>query len=169
MFGRRLPRATDPGDAKVLDDIRTYGFHAKHVRPDAHPHHAREKAEFGPHPILDIGISYTVGLPYSHRHAELAIVTGMASERAHAILWAVVQLIQDGANFAVSDESGDVLVDLSVRFGAISRAWRKELLTFSDWAARRKDFAALQLLLPDAEGHFPSDVGYAGPPQPLLV
>lgn len=169
MFGRRLPRPTDPGDDKVLADIEQYGFHAKHVRADAHPHHAQEKAEFGPHPILDIGLSYTVGLPYSLRHAELAIVTAMPAERAHEILWTVVQLIRDGAAFSAGDESDEVLVDLPVRFAPVSDFWRKDLLTFADWAARRKPFPAVQLLIPDSDRRFPDDPGYAGPPQPLLA
>ena len=168
MIGRRLPRPTDPGDEKVHAAIRTHGFHAKHVRPDAHPEHAAEKAALGPDPILDIGLSYTVGLPYSHRHPELAIVTGMPFGQAHAILWEVVRLIERGARFRVGDESRDVLVDYAVRFGAVQPHWRKELLTFADWAARRRSFEALQLLIPDRAGRFPTDPGYAGARQPLL-
>ena len=61
MLRRRLPKPTDPGDEKVLADIRDLGFHAKHVRPWHHPEHARENATLGPHPIYDVGLSYTVG------------------------------------------------------------------------------------------------------------
>ena len=74
VFRRRLPKPSDPGDDKVLANIREFGFHAMHVRPDHHPEHAAENAKLGPHPIYDIGFSYTVGLPYSHDHAELVLV-----------------------------------------------------------------------------------------------
>ena len=168
MFGKRLPQPTDPGDDKVLADIREFGFHAKHVRPEHHPEHAAEKASFGPHPIYDIGFSYTVGLPYSHGHPELVLVSGLPDGRAHDILWEVVHLIEAGESFAPGDESEQVLRDLPVRFGPVSRRWRKEILTFADWAAGRKRFAALQILLPDPAGVFPGDPAYAGPPQPLL-
>jgi Domain of unknown function (DUF4262) len=168
VFRRRLPKPTDPGDEKVLADIREYGFHAKHVRPDAHPEHAAENAALGPHPIYDIGFSYTVGLPYSHDHAEIALVGRIPDDKAHAILWEVVHLIEGGASFAPGDQSDLILRELPARFGPVSAHRRKELLTFADWAARRKRFEAVQLLVPDREGNFPGEAGYAGPPQPLL-
>lgn len=168
MFGRRLPRPTDPGDEKVLADIREYGFHAKHVRRGAHPEHAVEEAQLRPHPIYDVGFSYTIGLPFSHRHAELVLVSGMPDRQAHDILWQVVRLIEGGARFAAGDESQEILEAMPARFGAVSLRWRKELLTFADWAARRKRFEALQILTPDRTGIFPNSPDYAGPPQPLL-
>ena len=168
MFGRRLPKPTDPGDDKVLADIHKFGFHAKHVRPDAHPEHAAEKAELGPHPIYDVGFSYTVGLPYSHDHPELVITGGMPDRQAHDILWQVVRLIEGGAAFAPGDESDEVLYEARARFGPVSRRWHKEILTFADWAARRKRFDAVQILLPDRAGRFPDEPAHSGPPQPLL-
>ena len=168
MFGRRLPQPEDPGDEKVLSDIREFGFHAKHVRPDAHPEHAAEKEAFGPHPVYDIGFSYTVGLHHSHRHPELVITGGMSDGTAHEILWEVVNLIADGERFAPGDRSARVLRDHQVRFGPVTERWRKEILTFADWAARRKPVEAVQVLLPDREGRYPGEEGYAGPPQPTL-
>ena len=169
VFRRRLPKPDDPGDEKVLADIERFGFHAKHVRPWHHPEHAEENAALGPHPIYDVGFSYTVGLPYSHGHPELAITGGMPDEQAHGILWEVVHLIEDGAAFAPGDESDAVLLDARARFGPVSDARRKELLTFADWAARRKRFEAVQILLPDRAGRYPGDDAYAGPPQPTLT
>jgi hypothetical protein len=168
VFRRRLPKPTDPGDDKVLADIEKFGFHAKHVRPWHHPEHAEEKAKLEPHPIYDIGFSYTVGRPYSHRHPELVIVGGLPDDRAHDILWEVVHLIEGGEAFAAGDESDMVLRDVPARFGPVARRWRKEILTFADWAARRRRFEALQILLPDRDGRFPPGGSYAGPPQPLL-
>ena len=168
VFRKRLPKPSDPGDDKVLANIREFGFHAMHVRPYHHPEHAAENAKLGPHPIYDIGFSYTVGLPYSHDHAELVLVGDLPDDRAHDILWEVVHLIEDGASFAPGDESDLILHELPARFGPVSAHRRKELLTFSDWAARRRRFEAVQLLVPDREGTFPDEDAYAGPPQPLL-
>jgi hypothetical protein len=162
---RRLPKPTDPGDEKVLADIREFGFHAKHVRKGVHPEHASREPT---NPVYEAGISYTVGLPYSHGHPELALVGPLPDDRAHDILWEVVHLIEDGREFAVGDETGDVLVGYPARFGPVSGFWRKEVLTFADWAARRKPFEALQILVPDKAGAFPDDPAYAGAPQPLL-
>ena len=169
MFGRRLPKPEDPGDEKVLADIREYGFHAIHVREGAHPEHAALEAAMPPHPVYEAGFSYTVGLPYSHRHPELAIVGPAARRpRAHDILWEVVHLIEDGRAYAAGDETDEVLRGYAVRFAPVSHERRKELLTFADWAARRKRFEALQILLPDKAGRFPDAADYDGMPQPLL-
>ena len=165
---RRLPKPTDPGDDKVLADIRKFGFHAKHVRKGAHPEHAELEAAEPTNPVYDAGISYTVGLPYSHGHPELALVGPLPDDMAHDILWAVVHLIEDGRTFAVGDESDEILAGYTARFGPVSEFWRKEVLTFADWAARRKRFEALQILLPDEAGAFPGDPAYDGMPQPLL-
>ena len=164
----RLPKPTDPGDDKVLADIREFGFHAKHVRKGAHPEHATEAAKCGPHSIYDAGLSYTVGLPYSHGHPEIAITGALPDDRAHAILWETVHLIEDGASFAPGDASDAILDGLQARFGPVSDHWRKEVLTFADWAARRRRFEAVQLLYPDRAGHFPTEARYDGAPQPLL-
>ena len=168
MFGRRLPKPTDPGDEKVLADIRKFGFHAKHVRKGAHPEHAQEEATLPPNPVYDAGVSYTVGLPYSHGHPEIALTGPLPDDRAHDILWGAVTLIERGARFAPGDVSDEILDGLPARFGPVSAYWRKEVLTFADWAARRKAFEAVQLLWPDKAGHFPDAPEYAGPPQPLL-
>jgi Domain of unknown function (DUF4262) len=162
---RRLPKPTDPGEDKVLADIREFGFHAKHVRKWNHPEHASDEPT---NPVYEAGISYTVGLPYSHGHPELALVGPLPDDRAHHILWEVVTLIEDGRTFAAGDESDEVLRAYPARFGPVSHVWRKEVLTFADWAARRKPFEALQILLPDEAGAFPGDPAYDGMPQPLL-
>ena len=164
---RRLPRPTDPGDDKVLADIRKFGFHAKHVRTSHHPEHHVEPGP-PPNPVYEAGLSYTVGLPYSHDHPELALVGPLPDDRAHDILWEVVHLIEDGRVFAAGDESDEILVGYATRFGPVSQHWKKEVLTFADWAARRKPFEALQILLPDKAGRFPDEPGYDGAPQPLL-
>jgi len=168
VFRRRLPKPTDSGDEKVLASIEEFGFHAMHVRPWHHPEHADANAKLGPHPIYDVGVSYTVGLPYSHDHAELVVVGGLPDERAHDILWEVVHLIERGEAFTAGDQSDLVLRDLPARFGPVAKHWRKDILTYADWAARRRQFEALQILLPDGQGRFPTDGDYTGPPQPLL-
>jgi Domain of unknown function (DUF4262) len=168
MFRRRLPKPEDPGDEGVLADIRKFGFHTKHVRKGAHPEHLAEEAAMPSNPFYEAGLTYTVGLPYSHGHPELAVVGPLADDRAHGILWEVVHLIESGRRFAAGDESDEVLAGYPTRFGPVSEYWRKEVLTFADWAARRKHFEALQILLPDKAGRFPDDPAYDGVPQPLL-
>ncbi len=143
-----LPVPEDPGDEKVLADIERYGFNVRHVRPYHHPEHAHLNPPEGLDPVSAIGFSYTVGLPHSRRHPELIVVTGEPAEVAHDLLWGVVALIDGGARFGPGDSSGEVLSEGTVTFGDVHRHWRKELLTFADWAARRRPFAAVQIVLP---------------------
>ena len=80
-----------------------------------------------------------------------------------------MHLIEDGARFAPGDESTDILYAAApARFGPVSQRWRKEILTFADWAARRRPFEAVQILLPDRAGSFPTSRAYAGPPAAAL-
>ena len=96
-------------------------------------------------------------------------MSGLPDDRAHDILWEVVNLVEDGEAFAPGDESDRILRDMPARFGPVSRRWRKEILTFADWAARRKHFEAVQTpAARPARAPFPGDPAYAGPPQPLL-
>jgi hypothetical protein len=61
-----------------------------------------------------------------------------------------------------------VLDGYAVRFGPISEERRTELLTYADWANRRRPFEAIQLILPDSSGRWPEDPDYDSYPQPLL-
>jgi hypothetical protein len=170
VLRRGLPKPADEEEARVVEKIREHGWYAWHVRDEFHPHH---EAWTHPDPAVEAaschGFSYTVGLWPLRRRPEL-IVTGNwgAMEKMHDILGAAVERVFDGAEFHAGDEDDQVLERLPVRFGPVARLFRLELLTWSHWAARRRDFEALQLLLPDREARWPGDAGYAGPPQPLL-
>jgi hypothetical protein len=80
-----------------------------------------------------------------------------------------VDMIKDGRQFAVGDESDRVLEGYPVRFGAVTAERRNSLLTFADWATDRRGFEAVQLILPDADSRWPDDPRYASHDQPLLA
>jgi hypothetical protein len=161
-----LPDPEDEFDEKLLGDVRGVGWHCIHVADEYHPEHAAENAALGPHPIYDAAFSYTVGLWLTQSHPELVLVGRWRQN--HAIIGAAVSLIKDGNRFDGGSRSDQVVRGYDVCFVRVSSARRTELLTYADWANHRRHFEALQLVLPDAEGRWPWDDGYASVPQPLL-
>jgi hypothetical protein len=161
-----LPEPQDAFDAKLVADVRQYGWHCVLVADEHHPEHAALNAALGPHPIYDAGFAYTVGLWLTWQHAELVLVGRW--RHSHAIVSSAVSLISDGRRLAAGEVSDQVLDGYAVRFGPISDERRTELLTYADWANRRRPFEAIQLILPDGSGRWPEDPDYDSYPQPLL-
>jgi hypothetical protein len=174
VLRRRLPKPSDEDERRVVANIREHGWHAMHVRDEFHPEHAGL-----PQPDQDPavvaagadGFSYTVGLWTEHHHPELVITGDWGPwERMHEILAAAVtRILDDGAHFDAGDEDDLVLVTHPVRFGAVAERYRNEMLTWAHWAARRRRFDALQLVICDRDRRWPGDPAYAGPRQPLLA
>jgi hypothetical protein len=169
---RRLPRPHDDQERRVVENIRAHGWHGMHVRDEFHPHHAglpRPAQDPAVEAASAEGFSYTVGL--WPEHAEL-ILTGNcgAMEQMHAVLTAAVRrVLDDGERFAPGDRDDRVLAAHPVRFGDVEDRYRYDMLTWAHWAARRRAFDALQLVLCDRDGRWPDEPSYAGPPQPLLA
>jgi len=156
-----LPDPKDEVDEKLLADVREYGWHFLDVRNALHPEH-----EPAPGPAAEVPFGYTAGLWLTLDHPEIIVVGGW--EHAHAFVSNVVEWIREGRRFAPGDTAEEVLVDLPVRFGAVSDANRTGMLTYADWANRRRPFEALQLVLPDPHGNWPWEPVYHGLEQPLL-
>lgn len=165
-FDGELPEPETPFDEKVLSDVRQYGWHCLHVSKGAHPEHESRAAAVGSLPE-DIPFAYTIGVWLTLNHAEIILVGAWSSW--HGILGKVVELIKQGRRFEPGEQTDDVLDDYPVRFGAVSKRNRVELLTFADWASHRRGFEAVQLILPDGNTHWPDDAQYASFDQPLLA
>jgi hypothetical protein len=161
-----LPQPEDDFDERLLADVRKHGWHCVLVADEHHPEHAASNAALGPHAVYDAALAYTVGLSLTRDHPELVLVGRWA--QAHAILAAAVDLITGSRRLAPGEVSDQVLQDYEVRFGPVSHEQRVELLTYADWANRRRPFEALQLILPDSSGRWPEDPDYNAYPQPLL-
>jgi hypothetical protein len=126
-----------------------------------------KNARLDPDPVYDAEFAYTVGLWTTQNHPELVLVGAWA--HSHATLAAAVHLIEAGAGFRPGDYSSEVLEEYPVRFGAVSNEQAVGLLTYADWANQRQPFKALQLIVPDAAGRWPDEVGYDSHAQPLLA
>lgn len=157
MSGHGLPEPEDAFDAKLVADVREYGWHCVLV----------QDAEEDEAPAGEAPFAYTVGLSHTYGHPELVLVGRW--QYAHGILGAAVELVHEGTRLAPGDESDDVLEGYPVRFGAVADDRRRELLTYADWLYGRRPFAALQVILPDGAGRMPDEPDYDGYPQPLLA
>jgi hypothetical protein len=156
MSDEGLPEPEDAFEAKLVADVRDYGWHCVLVGD----------GEDDDAPPGDPPFAYTVGLTHTYGHPELVLVGRW--QYAHGILGAAVELVHEGARLAPGDESDEVLEGYPVRFGAVADDRRRELLTHAGWLYGDRPFAALQVILPDGAGRMPDDPGYDGYPQPLL-
>jgi hypothetical protein len=161
-----LPQPESDFDERVVADVRRYGWHCVLVADEHHPEHAALNAARGPHPVYDAAFAYTVGLWLTKDQPELVLVGRW--QQAHGIIAAAVESITGGRRRAPGEVSDEVLQGYDVRFGPVSDERRVELLTYADWANRRRPFEALQLILPDSSGRWPEDPQYDSYPQPLL-
>jgi hypothetical protein len=152
-----LPEPENAFDAKVVADVREYGWHCVLVGNGEGDHAAHDEPSF----------AYTVGLMHTYGHPELVLMGHW--QYAHGILGAAVELVHEGARLAPGDESDDVLEDYPVRFGAVADERRRELLAHAGWLYEGRPFPALQVILPDRAGRMPDDPDYDGYPQPLLA
>ena len=162
-----LPEAEDAFDEKLLADVRDVGWHCLLVADEHHPEHATANRALPPHPVYDATFAYTAGLWLTRDHPELILVGRW--QHAHAILAAVVSLIEEGSALTAGDVTDRVLHDYDVRFGAVSAERRTELLTYASWLNHRRPFEALQVILPDRHGVWPDDARYEAFAQPLLA
>jgi len=162
-----LPEPEDAFDERLIADVRDVGWHCVLVAEEYHPEHADANRALPPHAVYDATFAYTVGLWLTRAHPELVLVGRW--QRAHAILAAVVSLIDEGNRFQPQDTSDQVLDGYRVRFGDVSASRRKELLTYAGWLNLRRSFKALQVVLPDCDGNWPDDRRYGAFPQPLLA
>lgn len=161
-----LPAADTPAERKVVADIEKYGWHCVQVADEHHPHHAAENAALPPHEIYDAAFSYTVGVWRTFRRTELILVGRWA--HAHRYLHVLVEMLREGHSFSSGDRTNQVLEGYEIAFGSVTASRRLELLTWADWANRREPFDALQVILPDRAGHWPTQPDYSSFPQPLL-
>ena len=162
-----LPQPENDFDERLVADVRNHGWHCVLVADEHHPEHAALNAALGRHAVYDAAFAYTVGLWLTKDHPELVLVGRW--QQAHAILAAAVALVSGGRRLAVGEISDEVLHGYDVRFGPVSDERRVELLTYVDWANRRRPFEALQMILPDSSGRWPEDPEYDSYPQPLLA
>ena len=116
-------------------------------------------------------VAYTVGLWQTHEHPEL-LVFGLAPEQGQALLKLVCEEVAKGQRFTSLEQFTHLLEGHSCRFQALGQHFHREHLAYCRWFYRGDGFKALQLMWPDAQGHFPDEAAfdaYLAAHQPVLV
>lgn len=162
-----LPLPANAFEQRIVDDVARFGWHVVLVRRFHEDDRPAASVGTLATAAYAANFSYTVGLRHTFAHPEIVLVGDWQYSRD--LLNVAGDLVKEGSRFAPGDLTGEVLEGLEVRFASVDEAARLDCLTFADWAARRRPFAALQLLLPDAEGRWPDNPRYASKPQPLLA
>jgi hypothetical protein len=164
-----LPTPEDDFEARVVRDIHEHGWHVVIVRSGVHEHETDGPWAGDPRSqaAYEALFTYTVGLEHSFGHPEVVLLGEW--RHAHPFLNAVGDLVRDGRRFQAHDTSDQVLEGFVVRFDPVADVCRAELLTWAHWAVGRRDFGALQLVLPDTSHRWPEDPGYNGFAQPALA
>lgn len=139
-----MPDPTDPGEQKVVDDVREYGWHVINVLAEG------ELPEF----------SYTIGLFQNYRHPEI-LVYGLPRDRAHPMVNELGGSIRDGQVFLAGRTYDEILRNHSCTFRIIPQAQYLKHLGWAMWFYEGGEFPALQLVYPDSGGRWPWQDGVA--------
>ena len=138
----------DEADKKLLADVERYGWHCLHIRGLV----GESTLPYW---------SFSIGLFQTWQHPEL-VVFGLEQEQAHAVLGHLVDRIKTGERFSSGQDYSDILDGYLCRFIVVDPRWYSDFFGYAQWFYETADgFPALQLLLPDKEGRYPWDDGYA--------
>lgn len=134
------PSPEDDGDRRLLEDVRTVGWHVIGIEAD----------EEGP------ALAYTVGLQHSFGHPEL-VMFGLPIDTLFGALNALGDAIKDGGRFQAEEETDQALGGYLVLFETVAPAHYREYLGYARWFYQGDHFAALQCVWPDAQPRYPTD------------
>jgi hypothetical protein len=151
------PTAVEPGDEKLIADVREHGCHLMSV--------------FGTESTQPF--TYSIGLFLNYEHPEI-IVFGLPGNKAGPIINGVRDLVQAGTRFDAGSTSDEILQRHSVTFLEVEDEQYGDHLGFALWFYRSllpETFPCLQLVWPDKKGLFPWQRDFDGSLkdlQPLL-
>ncbi|WP_420858112.1 DUF4262 domain-containing protein [Marivivens marinus] len=130
----------EPGEAKALSDIDTYGCHIIHVFED------EETPRF----------SYSVGIEKTSGQPEL-IVTGLRRELAHWIINEYNRRVRKGEVFQQDTPYFGFLEGHYVTFKLMSKDYYSKYLGWDLWLYGGPNFRVLQMIWPSTGGKWPWD------------
>jgi len=128
-------------DAKVLDDIRTEGFHITGV--------FATKDETGP------DWAFSIGLFHSFGHPEV-VVFGLELKICMDIISGIGRGIAKGRRYEEGKQYGDILNDpYKCKFREVRSEHYEEYLGFALWFYERDPFPVIQCFWPHKKEKFP--------------
>ena len=144
-------------DAKVLSDIRQFGWHTVGVFP-------KDKREGG-------AWAFSIGLYHSYKHPEV-MIAGLPLNTCMSVVNVVGSQVKDGAVFAPGRNYKEILADpFCCSFQVLQPKYFRDYLGYALWFYERDFFPVLQCFWPDKGGKLPWDKGCNGfvkKSQPLL-
>ena len=117
----------------------------------------------------DPSFVYTAGFHSTLQppHPEL-IAFSLPPETALDTWWAIYELAQQGQRVEPNGQDNNEIASIPVRFLTVTQRWKEKLFGQARGVHGHWDFAALQLVYPDAQGRWPWEQGYDFLPQTLL-
>jgi hypothetical protein len=144
-------------DAKVLQDIREFGWHVTGV--------------FGKQGEEGSEWAFPIGLFHSFGHPEL-IVFGLPLQRCMNIINEIGNAVKVGKRFLSGEEYPDILADsYKCSFREVTLHQYRNYVGYALWFYEDDPFPLSQCFWPDKEGRFPWDERcneYVKSVQPLL-
>jgi hypothetical protein len=135
----------DEGDKKLLDDIKTYGWHILKVFDEN-----GEMPDF----------AYSVGAYHSFNQPEI-ILCGLELDDMHKIINEVVEAMKAGKQILADTPYPDFLDGYDCVFRPVKKSHYEEYLGYANWFYKGEDFPALQCFWPDRNGHYPWEENFA--------
>jgi hypothetical protein len=132
------PLQFDKHEQQFVEQIRKHGWFGTHVFGD----------DEGP------GFSYTTGFWLKFKFPEL-IVFSLRREVAHDTFWHVCHELEAGRRFPIGEQTEVIFKNFPAVLLPISPQRYRSHLGWSRWFYGSDDFLCLQLVFPDASGHFP--------------
>jgi hypothetical protein len=130
---------------RISDNIREFGWHCLHVFPTEDSH-----GKF----------SYSIGFGESYGSPEV-LIFGFEREKAHDLLNACAEMLQDGHTIRNSVENPNVLKgSYNVVFRPVRSTCFGEYLGTALRYYQDRPFGAVVMFLPDREHRFPWQSGY---------
>lgn len=146
LEGFSFPTPTDPSDQKLLDDVRSYGWHVISIAED----------EAGP------GFAFTVGL-YARTKKPEILLMGVPPDASTRVLNSVGEYLMEGGDLIPNRRYPKFVDRCDVIFRYIARNHYRDYLGYARWfyGTAHANFPAMQCLWPDLEGIFPDDAAFA--------
>lgn len=101
--------------------------------------------------------AYTVGLTKTFNHPEI-IMIGLDVKIMGEILNIGGDLIKEGKRFELNKVYSDFLNGYDCKFVEVHKDYYSDYLGYSIWFNKGKDFRCYQLVWPNSEGKYPSDL-----------
>jgi hypothetical protein len=132
------PRCERADDAKVLADVKRYGWHVvKILDKDQSP-----------------GWAFSIGIYKNFGHPEI-ILFGLDSELMHLVINTIGDEIKAGRKFDVEGRYYDLIDTYACTFMPVQHAWYDAFLGYANWFYDGTDYPVLQCFWPDRDHRYP--------------